>query len=70
MTSWGVLAVTLHEGSYDYQFLKANGNNNDAGSRSCHSAPVFSTDLVDRTDAEGAASASTPTPPTPTRPTR
>ena len=50
-----MLKLTLHPNSYDFAFLKANGTNNDAGTFSCHSAPVFTTDLADRSDVEGAA---------------
>jgi hypothetical protein len=35
-TSNGVLELTLHATSYDWQFVKANGNNTDSGTGTCH----------------------------------
>src|SRR5207248_590648 len=35
-TSFGVLKLTLHPGSYDWQFMPATGNFSDSGSRACH----------------------------------
>jgi hypothetical protein len=35
-TSFGVLKLTLHPGSYDWQFVPAAGNFTDSGSRACH----------------------------------
>ncbi len=35
-TSNGVLKLTLHPTSYDWQFVRANGSNTDAGTGTCH----------------------------------
>jgi hypothetical protein len=35
-TSFGVLKLTLHPGSYDWQFVPVAGNFTDSGSRACH----------------------------------
>jgi hypothetical protein len=35
-TSFGVLKLTLHPGSYDWQFVPATGSFSDSGSRACH----------------------------------
>jgi hypothetical protein len=36
-TAWGVLAVTLHAGSYDWQFLPVAGQTfTDSGTQACH----------------------------------
>ena len=35
-TTFGVLKLTLHATSYDWQFVKANGSNNDSGTGTCH----------------------------------
>jgi hypothetical protein len=37
-TSFGVLALTLHQSSYSWQFVAATGSFKDSGSASCHSA--------------------------------
>jgi hypothetical protein len=37
-TSFGVLALTLHQASYSWQFISATGSFADSGSSSCHSA--------------------------------
>ena len=40
-TSWGVLKLTLHESSYDFEFLPAAGGKfTDAGSGVCHDKPT------------------------------
>lgn len=35
-SSWGVLKLTLHATSYDWQFVRANGSNADSGTGTCH----------------------------------
>jgi hypothetical protein len=35
-SSWGVLKLTLRASSYDWQFVRANGSNTDAGTGTCH----------------------------------
>jgi hypothetical protein len=35
-TSNGVLKLTLHAASYDWQFVRANGSNTDSGTGTCH----------------------------------
>jgi hypothetical protein len=35
-SSQGVLKLTLHPTSYDWQFVRANGSNTDAGTGTCH----------------------------------
>jgi hypothetical protein len=35
-SSFGVLELTLHHGAYDYRFVRATGNLDDAGSGRCH----------------------------------
>jgi fibronectin type 3 domain-containing protein len=43
-SAFGILKLTLHAGSYDWQFVAANGYSfNDSGSASCHSAPLADT---------------------------
>ena len=38
--TYGVLKLTLHASSYDYQFVPIAGQTfTDAGSQSCHGAP-------------------------------
>ncbi len=37
-TSYGILALTLHQSSYSYNFVRATGAFADSGSASCHSA--------------------------------
>jgi acid phosphatase type 7 len=40
-TAYGVLRLTLHPGTYDWEFIPtAGGDFRDAGSSECHSAPV------------------------------
>ena len=44
INAFGVLKLTLHAGSYDWQFVAANGYRyDDSGSGSCHSAPPSDT---------------------------
>jgi fibronectin type 3 domain-containing protein len=44
VSAFGVLKLTLHSGSYDWQFVAADGYRyDDAGSGSCHSAPPADT---------------------------
>jgi hypothetical protein len=35
-SSFGVLKLTLHPGSFDWQFMPATGSFSDSGSRACH----------------------------------
>ena len=40
-TTWGVLLLTLHSGSYDWKFLPVAGQSfTDSGTASCHGAPA------------------------------
>lgn len=38
--TFGVLRLTLHANSYDYQFRPLSGSFTDSGSRTCHTAPA------------------------------
>src|SRR5665811_1752818 len=38
VTSYGILKMTLHQGSYDWAFQPATGSFTDSGSASCHNA--------------------------------
>jgi hypothetical protein len=58
-TSFGVLALTLHQASYSWQFISATGSFTDSGSASCHSASASPTPSATATSTS--APSSTPT---------
>jgi acid phosphatase type 7 len=59
ISAFGVLKLTLHAGSYDWEFVAADGYRyQDSGSGSCHSAPAADTT---RPSAPSGVTASAPT---------
>ncbi len=65
--TFGILALTLHQGSYDWSFKPAVGSFTDSGSATCHSAGPMPTPTPTPTPTPLATPTPAPTPtPTPT----
>ena len=60
-TSFGVLALTLHQASYSWQFIAATGSFTDSGSASCHNAAAGPTPTATATPTPTATPTATPT---------
>ena len=70
-TTFGVLKLTLHAGSYDWSFVSTSGAIIDSGSQGCHNSqapPPPTTTTVSTTTARTTTTTTTTAPPTTTAP--
>ena len=60
-SSFGVLALTLHQSSYSWTFIPATGSLTDSGSASCHHGTTSTTSSASRTASTTPAATAAPT---------